>query len=282
MTILILGMSYSYFDREYNLADLVEMIRTKTMTKMDGRDQARILSIEQIKGHRIFTVSIQTARKYDASRHLNACFNHRKFLPQLERLLSSSSGRLDDCFSQVYLDYYWIPRSWTKSKWRWGLFNNLGMMVDRGLFDCGGKNDWFYHDSHNYIDSMMGVVYLPLCDTCLDTIIDNYDFFADRFFIRCLYKWELNEHELWKALDEHEQLKSLMQSVFDKEPNQEDEYCKLTDEASGWINVPDNQHLRIIKLMVLRSKGNNYNPSENWPTDLGVTRGGFMGLERRV
>ena len=278
-TILILGMSYSHLREEYDLCDLIEMVRTRQMNEIDGRDQARIMSIEKMCDHRVMTVSTQTAREYHPERHLNACFNHRTFIAQLRTFLSSSSGVMDRRISQVYLDYYWSPRLWTKSTWRWGLFSNLIKMVDGGMFNCGGDNDWFYDESGNYVDSMFGVVYLPLCDTCVDIIIDNYDYFSDRFFMRCLYKWELDEHHLWKGLDENQELKSIMKSVFGKQPNQEDEYCKLTDEATGWINVPDSHDLRMIKLMVLRSKGSNYNPAVDWPTDLGVTRGGFIGLE---
>ena len=55
-TILILGMSYSHLQPDYDLCDLIEMVRTKKMNEIDGRDQARIMSIEKMGGHRVMTV----------------------------------------------------------------------------------------------------------------------------------------------------------------------------------------------------------------------------------
>lgn len=117
---LCLGMSYpdivAQMDEEGYRSDLleetkpgvkqvVECVRRKVLTQMDGRDLARCIAME--KKHRVeaYTASQELGSVYDASKHLHANFNRSSFAKSLKKAFGDEVR-----FRQIILDYFWIPQ----------------------------------------------------------------------------------------------------------------------------------------------------------------------------
>jgi hypothetical protein len=69
-----------------NLSNTIELAKREIITKMDGRDQARIDTIEAKGTVKVFTVSIQTNFHFDQTRHCNTDFNGKRFISDVKKL----------------------------------------------------------------------------------------------------------------------------------------------------------------------------------------------------
>jgi hypothetical protein len=74
-----------------NLSNTIELARREIITKMDGRDQARIDTIEAKGTVKVFTVSIQTNVHFDQTRHCDTDFNKKHFISDIKRLSGDRS-----------------------------------------------------------------------------------------------------------------------------------------------------------------------------------------------
>jgi len=62
------------------------LAQRELITKMDGRDQARIDTIEAKGTVKVFTVSLQTNFHFDQTRHCNTDFNGKRFISDIKEL----------------------------------------------------------------------------------------------------------------------------------------------------------------------------------------------------
>ena len=69
-----------------NLSNTIELAQRELITKMDGRDQARIDTIEAKGTVKVFTVSLQTNFHFDQTRHCNTDFNGKRFISDIKEL----------------------------------------------------------------------------------------------------------------------------------------------------------------------------------------------------
>jgi len=251
--VLLLGMSYP--DVEYQLVNLqaenktrsyledgegtleqvkmdvdktVKLVVRKILTEMDGRDLARCLSLEKSDEWESYCVSLESGSQYSRMKHLSANFNKHNFVKQLNEMWGTNSalsfsqcseggGRKVRKFSQVILDYYWIPTgSWAMQHWKRSFFlTTIPQFVTMNVLEDDG------------------VVYLPFCMQCFNQLVSCLEEIAACYNIHLLYKGELEEVSLWKTTQNIDA--NVMQHVFGKALDQEEQYCKLTlgDLRSG-------------------------------------------------
>jgi hypothetical protein len=76
-----------------NVSNLVELASSKrnVITKMDGRDQARINTIEAKGKVKVYTVSLQVDHHFDKTRHCGTNFNDRWFIDSIKNLCPAYS-----------------------------------------------------------------------------------------------------------------------------------------------------------------------------------------------
>jgi hypothetical protein len=74
-----------------NVSNLVELASNKVITPMDGRDQARIDTIEAKGKVKVYTVSLQEDHHLDKTRHCNSDFCGRFFINDLKELCGNYS-----------------------------------------------------------------------------------------------------------------------------------------------------------------------------------------------
>ena len=76
-----------------NVSNLVELASSKrnVITKMDGRDQARIDNIEAKGKVQVYTMSLQEDHHFDKTRHCSTNFNERWFIDSIMKLCSAYS-----------------------------------------------------------------------------------------------------------------------------------------------------------------------------------------------
>ena len=117
--VLLLGISYPCvesqmkkhgFDKSVlthakpSVEQAVECVRRGILTEMDARDLARCVATEQATNTAVYSASKEIGAVYRNDRHVYANFNARNFCKSLQ----DQFGK-DIQFSQVILDYYWMP-----------------------------------------------------------------------------------------------------------------------------------------------------------------------------
>jgi len=154
--VLLLGMSYPHIEeqmeeegysldildtRKLGIDLIVELVRRRILTEMDGRDYARILAMQEQHGVQAYTVSQEQGSLYWNERHLEANFCRHNFV---KGGLQRSFGE-EVKFHQIVLDYFWIPKGiWMAHHWKGSFFRST--LID--LLDV-------LHDE--------GTIWLPFC-----------------------------------------------------------------------------------------------------------------------
>jgi heme/copper-type cytochrome/quinol oxidase subunit 2 len=120
--VLLLGISYPSvevqmekhgFDKdvlvnkEGSVEQAVECVKRGILTEMDARDLARCVATEHACGVDAYTVSKEIGAMYRNDRHAYGDFNGRNFCKSLRDAFGE-----DVQFSQIILDYYWMPSGW--------------------------------------------------------------------------------------------------------------------------------------------------------------------------
>jgi hypothetical protein len=120
--VLLLGISYPSvevqmekhgFDKdvlvnkEGTVEQAVECVKRGILTEMDARDLARCVATENECEVDVYTCSKEIGAVYRNDRHAYGDFNGRNFCKSLRDAFGE-----DVQFSQIILDYYWMPSGW--------------------------------------------------------------------------------------------------------------------------------------------------------------------------
>ena len=124
---LLLGISYPSVDKqmeehgydksilvnkEASVEQAVECARRGILTEMDARDLARCVATEQVCEVDCYSASREIGAIYRDDRHVYGDFNNRNFCKSLKKAFGD-----DIQFSQVILDYYWMPSGWLVTRY---------------------------------------------------------------------------------------------------------------------------------------------------------------------
>jgi len=258
----------------------VELVRRNVLTEMDGRDLARILSLEESDEYAAYTVSLERGSIYEEGRHMTANFNRGRFVRDLmcrwgngrdsskkeSRKSGKSRGRVVRSiqFREVYLDYFWIPPgSWAMTHWKRSFFRDmLPDLAALGLLEEAGR------------------VYLPFCLHCFKEVVSAKKVLLKHYTVTFLEKKNLHEHSLWRSTQRIDAKE--MQYWLGKDLNQEEKYCTFSaksvkdgsedshvskdDLLDVYRRIRNVEQVRMIRLTALRKGEKGY----------------FVGLEKKV
>lgn len=261
----------------------VEVVRRKIMTEMDGRDLARIVATEQACGIDAYTVSKEIGCVYRSDRHLHANFNARNFVQKLKESFGD-----DVQFSQVILDYYWMPTGWLVTRWAKTLFQKtLPNLVKERILTYPSTRGRRMRKKGDEIEE--GVVYLPFCAHVCKELVGGIDTLKDYYSITFVKKSELPGHSLWKGTMDIDA--DTMQTRLGKRLDQEEVYCTFRPKdiyesmEDSHVSKPavmrilmaieDYENIRMIRLRPLRQ---HEPPSVLKERLLKPEIGGFKGL----
>ena len=90
----------------------VECVRRGILTEMDARDLARCVATEKACDVDCYSSSREIGAVYRDDRHVYGDFNNRNFCKTLKKAFGE-----DIQFSQVILDYYWMPSGWLVTRY---------------------------------------------------------------------------------------------------------------------------------------------------------------------
>jgi len=202
--VLCLGMSYADLEATTKgrwtgiaptVSDVIEQVQAGNISQIDGRDLARCLATESHRGVQVYTASLETGGEYKHDRHLNCNFNSAAFADRVATKFLGSA-----IFQQVILDYYWMPKEWTNTRWRPSFFSTtLVLFVKRGLLDSP-ENGTAHQPS--------GVVYLPFCLHTFREVMANWTKLSTCYNLSFLHHSDdptqsgLREIMLWSGTQE--------------------------------------------------------------------------------
>ena len=176
--------------QEPSVDQAVECVRRGIFTEMDARDLARCVATEQAGEMDVYTVSKEIGAQYRSDRHLNANFNARKFCKILQQSFGDNIQ-----FSQVILDYYWMPTGWLVTRWAKTLFSQtLPDLVRFNMLTYPSKRK-----KTRKGELEVGVVYLPFCAHVTKEIVGAIDVLSDYYQVSFVKKQDLPGHCLWKG-----------------------------------------------------------------------------------
>ena len=205
--ILCLGMSYADMDRllkkgqddelhmetedtgslESHITRVIECVRRKYLTEMDGRDLARVVATERVANAKLCTVSQEEGACYRDNQHLNGNFNRANFVRRLqEHFIYQGITEFD----QVILDYFWIPAGWDMHHWSRTLFGNT-------LIEFARRDVLPYREPRQ--GELLGSVILPFCYHCFKEVLGNFKQLRRYYDVSFLRKHELDKVPLWKG-----------------------------------------------------------------------------------
>eukprot|EP00934_Nitzschia_sp_Nitz4_P007158 Nitzschia sp. Nitz4//scaffold15_size197535//167603//171173//NITZ4_001605-RA/size197535-augustus-gene-0.216-mRNA-1//1//CDS//3329537796//7148//frame0 len=226
--VLLLGISYPCVEsqmkkrgfpqdiltyKEPSVEQAVECVRRGILTEMDARDLARCVATEQVTDTDVYTVSKEIGAVYRSDRHVHANFNARNFCQTLRDQFGPNIQ-----FSQVILDYYWMPTGWLVTRWAKTLFQQtLPDLVRNQMltFPSRRKKRGSAFEE--------GVVYLPFCAHVCKELVGAINILQKYYAITFVHKKDLPSHSLWKgtmSIDGH-----VMQTRLGKRLDQEEVYC---------------------------------------------------------
>lgn len=207
---------------------VVELVRRNILTEMDGRDLARILTVEE--HYNCYTVSQEKGAKYHPDRHLQANFNRSSsFLRGMQQTFGESVA-----FRQIILDYFWIPKgTWTMVHWSRSFFRETLPKLAALL------------------EYPNGVIYLPFCLHCMRELVANMDVLKSYYEISFIYQEDLSEHSLWSGTQTIDA--TTMQEWLGKKLAQEEQYCtflpKDVYQNMECGNVSTNDVVSVLRLI---------------------------------
>jgi hypothetical protein len=197
----------------------VECVSRSILTEMDARDLARCVAVEQATNTRVYTVSREVGAIYN-DRHIHCDFNTRNFCKKI----TEKFGRGIQ-FSQIILDYYWMPTGWLVTRWAKTLFQQtLPDLVRHGMltFPSTRKKIRKQGTGPPYpIDE--GVVFLPFCAHVCKELVGAIHILELYYDISFLDKKDLHGHSLWKGTMQIDP--NVMQHHLGKRLDQEEIYC---------------------------------------------------------
>ncbi|GMH77270.1 hypothetical protein TrST_g10541 [Triparma strigata] len=241
------GSTKSKFNKEQSagVEMVVEMVKKKLLNEVDGRDLARILALEASDQYEAHAVSIQDGAEFSPEKYLHANFNKIGFVDKVcDKWIAPHASKTKEIrYSQIIMDYFWIPKGWAEQHWTAHLFKtNLP-------------------DFHKILKKD-GAVYFPFKAHCFNKLVENLSTLSSLYDITFLKRWDLEEVILWRHTQDIDP--EIMENVFRKKIDQEDLYCELDKqelntqlEAVGdifsWID--DVENIRFIKMTPVEARG---------------------------
>ena len=294
---LLLGMSYPDvkeqmdthgFDpdilvhKSASVDQAVECVRRGILTEMDARDLARCLATEMAGNVDVYTVSKEIGAVYRKDRHVHANFNARSFCATLREAFGE-----DIQFTQVILDYYWMPTGWLVTRWARTLFQKtLPDLVRYNLLAFPSKR----RAPGKKKELEVGVVYLPFCSHCVKEVVGAIDVLSEYYQISFVKKQDLAGHALWRGTMQIDA--DTMQTRLGKRLDQEEVYCTFRPKdiyesmedphvskaavMKVLQAIPDYGDVRMIRLKPLRQHEPPFTLKERL---MEPEKGGFIGLD---
>ncbi|GMH57536.1 hypothetical protein TrRE_jg8089 [Triparma retinervis] len=200
---------------------VTELVKRKYLNEIDGRDTARCLAVNVDKSTDVEDLCARLGEKYGGRVKEKWC--------------------LDDPnpYTQIILDYFWIPPGWAEQHW---------------------TEKFFTANLTNFASILApnGCVYLPFQEHTFNMCVKNINKLRKNYSVTFLKKWELDEIALWRYTQDIDE--DVMQNVYRKKLEQEEEYCILynfnkiaddsyTQAALSWLD--DIPNTRYIKLRLL-------------------------------
>jgi hypothetical protein len=270
-------------NKEASVEQSVEVVRRGILTEMDGRDLARIVATEKANGVDAYTVSKEIGAVYRDDRHLHANFNARNFVSKLKDAFGD-----DIQFSQIILDYYWMPTGWLVTRWAKNLFQKtLPELVKENILTYPSTRG--RTNKRKKIDMDEGVVYIPFCAHVCKELVGAIDILEHYYAITFVKKSDLPGHSLWKGTMDIDA--DLMQTRLGKRLDQEEIYCTFRPKdiyesmEDSHVTKPsvmrilmaieDYDNIRMIRLKPLRQ---HEPPSVMKERLIKPEIGGFKGL----
>ena len=256
----------------------VECVRRGVLTEMDARDLARCVATEEVCDVNVFSTSREIGAVYREDRHIYADFNNRNFCKKLKEAFGD-----DVQFSQIILDYYWMPTGWLVTRWAKTLFQRtLPDLVRNNLLKFPNKrrpNSTFEE----------GTVMLPFCAHVCKELVGGIHILKDYYAISFITKDDLPQHSLWRGTMDIDG--EIMQTRLGKRLDQEEVYCTFdpkdiyksmedahidkADVMRVLLAIEDYDNIRMIKLRPLRQ----HEPQSISKESLMQPEvGGFVGL----
>jgi hypothetical protein len=297
--VLLLGISYPSvhgqmdkrgFDhdilscKEPSVDQAVECVRRGILTEMDARDLARCVATEQAGLVDVYSVSKEIGAVYREDRHVHGNFNARNFCSLIKKAFGE-----DIQFSQVILDYYWMPTGWLVTRWARTLFQKtLPELVKSNMLTFPSKRSRRRtNDDSNSLEE--GVIYLPFCAHVAKELVGAIDTLEKYFAISFVNKSELAVHSLWKGTMDIDG--EVMQTRLGKRLDQEEVYCTFRPKDIHesmedphvskpavmriLLAIEDYENVRMIRLKPLRQ----HEPPSVMKERLSKPEiGGFKGL----
>ena len=207
--------------KEPSVEQAVECVRRNILTEMDARDLARCVAVEQATNTRVYTVSREIGAVY-SDRHIHCDFNTRNFCKKITDQFGQGIQ-----FSQVILDYYWMPTGWLVTRWAKTLFQQtLPDLVRHKMLAFPSKRKKTHkHGSGPPYPFEEGVVFLPFCAHVCKELVGAIHILEQYYEISFLDKKDLHGHSLWKGTMEIDP--DIMQHRLGKRLDQEEIYCKF-------------------------------------------------------
>ncbi len=126
---------------------------------------------------------------------MHANFNGRNFC----KTLRDAFGE-DVQFSQVILDYYWMPTGWLVTRWARTLFQNtLPDLVRKNMLTFPSKRSARSRRNETKALFEEGVVYLPFCAHVCKELVGAIDILEEFYAISFVKKQDLAGQSLWKG-----------------------------------------------------------------------------------
>jgi len=234
--VLLLGISYPCVEsqmakhgldpdvlvyKEASVEQAVECVRRNILTEMDARDLARCVAVEKATNTTVYTVSREIGAVYN-DRHINCDFNTRNFCKKITDQFGEGIQ-----FSQVILDYYWMPTGWLVTRWAKTLFQQTlpDLVRHEMLIVPSKRKKTRKHGTGPPYDIDEGVVFLPFCAHVCKELVGAIHILEQYYEITFLDKKDLHGHSLWKGTMEIDP--DVMQHRLGKRLDQEEIYCKF-------------------------------------------------------
>ena len=230
--VLLLAMSRPDIQTsERNLESILNLVKDKSISMMDGRDMYRIIKTEKQFNVRCYTVSLEQNNVAYADSHMSYDCSNKMFISKLREKFVGIQ------FQQIIFDWFWFPLSWFQDRFHRRFFSTT-------LIEFATRN------------ILTGTIYFPFNVFFIENIVCHRDLIEQHYKICMLKTHSKRQSYLWKStMDiEHHTLQQL-----GKEPNQEKMYSRIT-KLSLLKHRLDGRHVKkeeVVEFVTHKIKGND-------------------------
>jgi len=134
--VLCLGMVYADVSAS-SVADVAELVVNKTLAPRYGRDMARCLAMEALQKAKVYTLSSEPWERGWGKRHVTADLkcSSDKVMKEIQSVLGGDAMKV----SQVFLDYFYMPKGYVMERFGDKLFGEHLVAFACKLLLPGGK-----------------------------------------------------------------------------------------------------------------------------------------------